>query len=301
MNIKTIIMAAALVPAIALAQEPNANTNTTAAKNANDTTLVFNKQKIEISQDGERTSVKVYKKNGTEMRKTSETVFLDGQEVEQVYVSSPFIPRKTYKRRSQEYSHYPLIFAGFNLLAGSAFGTSSDSRYARDNMSSEWGITGAAFEFPLTPSLAITSALSLSHVGHHFKSDYVLNTVDGITSLQPFKGEKEDEHLSKSYLSYWAIRIPAMLEWSTRVGPDDLYAAFGPSVEFRFNERSRYKLGKKHTLTKDANMNPFGLNLEARIGYGSFLLYARTALTPLLRTKYAPEWHPFAVGMGLRF
>ncbi len=301
MNIRTLIMAAALMPAMAFAQETTTSTDTTTAKKACDTTFVFNKQKFEISQNGERTSVKVYKKNGTEMKKALETEFLDGQEVEQVYVTSPFIPRKTYKRHSQEYSHYPLIFAGWDLLAGSAFGTSSENRHTRDNKSSEWGLTGAAFEYPLTPSLAITSAISIAHVSHHFNTDYVLNTIDGITSLQPFKGEKEGDRPSKSYLSYWTIRLPFMMEWSMRVGPDDLFAAIGPSLEFRTCERSRYELGKKHTLTKDVNMNPIGLNLEARVGYGCFVLYARTALTPLLRTKYAPEWHPFAVGMGLRF
>ena len=91
-----------------------------------------------------------------------------------------------------------------------------------------------------------------------------------------------------------------MLEWSSRIGGDDVYAAFGPSIEFRTHERSRYKLGKRHTLTRDVNMNPVGINLEARVGYGFFMLYARTALTPLLRTKYAPEWHPFTVGVGFR-
>lgn len=301
MNIRTLIMTAVIMPVMAFAQETATSTDTTADKKTSDTTFVFNKQKFEISQNGERTSVKVYKKNGTEMKKTVETEFLDGQEVEQVYVTSPFIPRRTYKRHSQEYSHYPFMFAGGDLLAGSAFGTSSSDRYSRDGKSSEWGFTGASFEYPLTPSLAITSALSIAHVSHHFKTGYVLNTIDGVTSLQPFKGDNDDDRPSKSYLSYWTIRMPLMAEWSMRVGVDDLFAAFGPSVEFRFNERSRYKLGKKHTISKDVNMNPVGLNLEARVGYGSFMLYARTALTPLLRTEYAPEWYPFAVGMGLRF
>lgn len=301
MNIKTLIIAAALMPAMALAQKSETSADTTSTKNSNDTTFVFNRQKYEISQNGERTSIKVYKKNGKELQKASVTEYLDGQEVEQVYVTSPFIPRKTYSRRSQEYSHYPLFYGGFSLLAGSAFGTSSDSRYARDNKSTEWGLTGAAFELPLAPSMAVTSALSVGKANHHFKTDYVLNTVDGITSMQPFNGENDDDHPSKSYLSYWFIRVPLMLEWSTRIGSDDLYAAFGPSVEFRFNERSRYKLGKRRTLTNDVNMNPVGINLEARVGYGCFMLYARTAITPLLRTKYAPEWHPFSVGFGFRF
>lgn len=308
MNIKTLAMATALVPAVAFAQEAATTNDTTYTQkptvvtNTHDTTFVFNRQKFDISQNGERTNVRVYKKNGTEMKKVKETEFLDGQEVEQVYITSPFIPRNTYKRRSQAYSHYPMFYLGMNTLPGSAFGISSESKYSRDSKSTEFGFNVFSFEFPLSSSLAVTSAMSLVFVNHHFKTDYVLNTVDGVTSLQPFKGEEnDDERPSKSYLNYWAVRIPVMLEWSNRIGSEDLYAAFGPSIELRNGERSRYKLGKKHTLTKDVNMNSVGINLEARLGYGFFMLYARTSLTPLLRTKYAPEWHPFTVGFGVRF
>ena len=301
MNIKSFALALAIMPAIALAQDYNSAQDTISNKNGRDTTFVFNKQKYEISQTGERTNIKVFKNNGTELKKTLETQYLDGQEVEQVYITSPFIPRKSYKRKSQQYSHYPGLFFGANILAGSAFGSSSAGIYTRDGKSMEWGINGCSFEFPLNSSWAITSAMSVAFISHHFQTSYVLNTVDGITSMQPFKSEEgDDKRPSKSYLSYWALRIPIMLEWSSRIGGDDVYAAFGPSIEFRTHERSRYKLGKRHTLTRDVNMNPVGINLEARVGYGFFMLYARTALTPLLRTKYAPEWHPFTVGIGFR-
>ena len=40
---------------MAFAQETTTSTDTTAAKKASDTTFVFNKQKFEISQNGERT------------------------------------------------------------------------------------------------------------------------------------------------------------------------------------------------------------------------------------------------------
>lgn len=293
MNKRNLIMAAALMPLMALAQQ-----NGTATA---DTTVMFNGQKIEVSQSGDRTSVAVYKADGNEMRKTSETQYVDGQEVERVYVTSPFVPKTFGKKRSLEYSHYPTIFAGASLLAGSAFGMSSAGNYTTDNLSSEWGIMGCSLAFPLSSSLAITSALSVGQVRHNFKRDFILSTVDGNTSLQPFAGENEGDRPKKSYLIYWNVRVPIMLEWSRRYGHDDLFAAIGPSVEFRFSDRSRYQLGKKkHTVSKDNNMNPVGINLEARLGYGCFLLYARTALTPLLKTGCAPEWHPFTVGIGCR-
>lgn len=94
MNIRTLALALAIMPAIASAQDNNSEKNTISNKNTYDTTFVFNKQKYEISQTGERTNVKVYKANGSELEKTLETQYLDGQQVEQVYITSPFIPEE---------------------------------------------------------------------------------------------------------------------------------------------------------------------------------------------------------------
>ncbi len=80
MNIKNVMMMAAMMPAFALA-ETNSN-SAPASVEANDTTIRVNDQNIVIKQDGEQTSVKIYKMNGNEMTKISETQFVDGQEVE---------------------------------------------------------------------------------------------------------------------------------------------------------------------------------------------------------------------------
>ena len=73
MNIKSFALALAIMPAIALAQDNNSAQDTISNKNGRDTTFVFNKQKYEISQTSERTNIKVYKDNGTELKKTLET------------------------------------------------------------------------------------------------------------------------------------------------------------------------------------------------------------------------------------
>lgn len=74
MNIKNVMMMAAMMPAFALA-ETNSNC-APASVEANDTTIRVNDQNIVIKQDGEQTSVKIYKINGNEMNemtKISET------------------------------------------------------------------------------------------------------------------------------------------------------------------------------------------------------------------------------------
>lgn len=76
MNIKNVMMMAAMMPAFVLA-ETNSN-SAPASVEANDTTIRVNDQNIVIKQDGEQTSVKIYKMNGNEMNemtKISETQF----------------------------------------------------------------------------------------------------------------------------------------------------------------------------------------------------------------------------------
>lgn len=52
MNIRTLALALAIMPAIASAQDNNSDKDTISNKNTYDTTIVFNKQKYEISQTG---------------------------------------------------------------------------------------------------------------------------------------------------------------------------------------------------------------------------------------------------------
>ncbi len=114
--------------------------------------------------------------------------------------------------------------------------------------------------------------------------------------------ENDPEVWFKSYISYAVARLPVMLEWQRRTRRGDLYVAGGASIEMRWNDHSRYRTDAgKHTVTDDINLNPLGLNLELRAGYGFLMVYGRAALTPLLKTSFAPECYPVGFGIGFRF
>lgn len=280
------LLLAALLPTMMMATE------------ANDTTLTINNQQIEINTNGGETTVKVFNSNGKELQKASETHYIDGQEVERVYVTSPFIPQSISRNKRQLSSHYPTFFIGFSPLGSSAFGTGGNAAmHTRDSKSWEWGITLTSIAFRLTNNFAFTTSASIGQVHHHFQDNYILTTHNGITSMR----QEEGETLKKSYISYNVVRIPLMIEWQQRMRGDDAFVAVGPSIEFRWNDHSRYFIGKhKNTETGDINLNPFGLNLEARAGYGFIMLYARAGLTPLLKKSSAPECYPLSIGLGFR-
>ncbi len=278
---KTLLLAV-LMPLAAVASEPA------------DTTIIMNNRQIVVNDSAGITRVSVYDNDGTQLTRTYETSFTDGQEVERVYVTSPFIPQTLGKNRKPMESHYPFFFMGYNLLSDGAMGFSgSTALHTRDSKSWEFGFTLASVAFRLGRNLALTTAMQTTWAYNHFQGNYVLTTTDGMSSLV----EKEDIKVKKSYISYSIIRVPVMMEWSRK----SFYAGLGASIDMRMSDESKYRANKKtYTETEDINLKPLGLNLEMRMGYGFLMLYGRVGLTPLLKTSSAPKCYSVSFGMGLR-
>lgn len=279
---KKSLLFALLLPAVAMAGEPA------------DTTIIVDDNRIVVNDSAGITSVSVYKDDGTQLTRTYETSFADGQEVERVYVTSPFIPQTLGKNKKPMESHYPFFFMGYNLLSDGMAGFSgSTALHTRDSKSWEFGFTLASVAFSLGRNLALTTAMQTTWAYNHFQGNYVLTTTDGMSS----QVEKEDIKVKKSYISYSIIRVPVMMEWSRK----SFYAGLGASIDMRMSDESKYRANKKtYTETDDINMKPLGLNLEMRMGYGFLMLYGRVGLTPLLKTSSAPKCYSVSFGMGLR-
>lgn len=282
MDMKKSLLFALLLPAVAMAGEPA------------DTTIIVDDNRIVVNDSAGITSVSVYKDDGTQLTRTYETSFADGQEVERVYVTSPFIPQTLGKNRKPMESHYPFFFMGYNLLSDGAMGFSgSTALHTRDSKSWEFGFTLASVAFSLGRNLALTTAMQTTWAYNHFQGNYVLTTTDGMSS----QVEKEDIKVKKSYITYSIIRVPVMMEWSRK----SFYAGLGASIDMRMSDESKYRANKKtYTETEDINLKPLGLNLEMRMGYGFLMLYGRVGLTPLLKTSSAPKCYSVSFGMGLR-
>ncbi len=282
MDMRKTLLLAVLMPLAAVASEPA------------DTTIIMNNRQIVVNDSAGITRVSVYDNDGTQLTRTYETSFTDGQEVERVYVTSPFIPQTLGKNKKPMESHYPFFFMGYNLLSDGAMGFSgSTALHTRDSKSWEFGFTLASVAFRLGRNLALTTAMQTTWAYNHFQGNYVLTTTDGMSSLV----EKEDIKVKKSYISYSIIRVPVMMEWSRK----SFYAGLGASIDMRMSDESKYRANKKtYTETDDINMKPLGLNLEMRMGYGFLMLYGRVGLTPLLKTSSAPKCYSVSFGMGLR-
>ena len=104
------------------------------ATEENDTTIYYNNKQIVVSTDSIATHVAVFNKDGSALVKSQETSYIDGQEVERFFISSPFVPIR--KRNNHTfYGNIPDFYIGVNLLNG------GEAMHSKDVKSLEWGIT----------------------------------------------------------------------------------------------------------------------------------------------------------------
>lgn len=113
-----ILLLAALLPALAFAAEKN------------DTTFTVKDKTIVVDVDSGKTVVKVYNKDGYQLSKTREMEFVDGQEVERVFVGSPLIPSENLQNMSFR-PHFPMVWFGMNFLTKGVSSNSSDGLHSR--------------------------------------------------------------------------------------------------------------------------------------------------------------------------
>ena len=69
------------------------------AAEENDTTIHYANKQIVLSTDSVSLNVAVYNNDGSTLVKTKETSFVDGQEVERYFISSPFVPVRNLRHR----------------------------------------------------------------------------------------------------------------------------------------------------------------------------------------------------------
>ncbi len=258
------------------------------ATEENDTTIYYNNKQIVVSTDSIATHVAVFNKDGSALVKSQETSYIDGQEVERFFISSPFVPIR--KRNNHTfYGNIPDFYIGVNLLNG------GEAMHSKDVKSLEWGITHFQIGVGLNPSnsLGLVFAFQTGFVHNHFQTNYVLTDVDG----KPTIARNTAENVRTSFIKYYYFRAPIMIEWKKQMDKKKVYLGLGCSVDIKGEIRSKYRIkSKRYTVSRNLDTNPIGLNLEAYFGFNSFSVYAHYSLTKLMNSGLA--CHPIGIGVG---
>lgn len=114
---------------------------------------------------------------------------------------------------------------------------------------------------------------------------------------------------SKNRLNMCYANIPLFLEFNTNNADAGRSFHFGAGAQFGYNVfknklKQKYELdGKtyKRKLKDDFNVNPFKVDLIARIGYGDFTLFASYSLTELFEKDKGPSLFPVTAGIHIDF
>ncbi|MCD8182351.1 MAG: hypothetical protein LUE99_03860 [Bacteroides sp.] len=207
----------------------------------------------------------------------------------------PFIKKK----KSYNFEpHYPAVYAGFDKLSGGRIQYSAALPQI-GSKSWEWGINPFSGGIALTRDNhwgGVTSALGIARIVHKLDDNYGFEKIDGMTVCQP---APEGVEYQKSWLRYWAFRLPVSIEWQTKFGSSRTFIAAGPEVEWRVGIKFRAKYeGAKHTLSDKLNTHPLGLNLLLQAGYDCIGFNARFALTSLFEGNKGPELYPASLGIA---
>ncbi|MDD7257938.1 MAG: hypothetical protein PUH24_06710 [Prevotellaceae bacterium] len=269
-----------------------------AAEELSDTTFHVKDKKIVVDVDCDKTRIQVYNAHGDELTKAYESEYVDGQEIERIYVGSPFIPKSKNKPFD---STIPTLFFGLGLHTNDPWGDNRHSTtiHTNNSRSWEWGLS----PFHGTAALnrqktwGVMTALQIKFSNIHIDRNFVM---DGTNELTPYNGPK----LEKNYLHYFSVNAPLMLGWQEKLWEHKFYLGLGLSAEWRPNLHSKYRYTAENgdNVKHDTKipLNHWGINLECHIGYGSVVLFSRVALTPLYTLKNGHSAYPVSIGIGLR-
>lgn len=123
--------------------------------------------------------------------------------------------------------------------------------------------------------------------------------------LAGYMYEGSDTNFVKSKFVTTYLTVPLMFEFQTNSysKTNSFHIGFGVTSGLRIGTHTKivHENGDRDT-EKDrgaASMNPFKLDLMARIGWGKINLYGKYALAKLFKDGKGPELYPFSVGITL--
>jgi len=272
------------------------------AEEAADTTIVYNGKQIVISDDAQETRVSVFTQDSTQMVKSSETKFVNKQEIERIYVSSPFFPTSTTRLYA---SMYPTLWWGTSSLS-TQIGrnentTSREGLHARGGF--EVGFTTAEGVYPLSKrgEVIFSNAVQMVYSRHNFQNSALLT---GDCHGMGFE-DRTHAQASANYMTYGSLRLPLMLGWAPSVNwqSDWLDTQFGLALvpEYRFG-KARYVFEPEafgESIEQKMRLYHWGLNVDVNMVLGPVKFSIYMGLLPIFKTTEGKKAYCSSLNFGI--
>ena len=275
---------------------------TAGAEEKNDTTVNYNGKRFVIDDDAPETKVSIFTSDGGTLKKTRETAYVNDQEIERIYVTSPFTP-SSYTNNPFGMVQ-PTIWYGWRRMTGKALGNWGESEgiHTKDGGSFDLGITLGELTVPFgrKNKYGMSAAFQISYVRQYFSNN-----------TQPYN---EGRHMAftdisqtpaeNNYLHYTVIRIPTLLMISDKnmlsnhLAP--LQGGLGLALEYRIDARFHFMPGSfGDPVNKHARIYHWGLLLNASTSIGPFKVTAYQDLLPLFKTTNGHKAYSTTIALGI--
>lgn len=273
-----------------------------------DTTIVVKNKRIKISEEGDRTKVKVYElvEDGEyiESEQVFEGHYIDGKSYERrKHMRNISIPVLGWDRNfSGHWAGFGMGFA--NFADGSFHVNDIDGVSLRSGKSLEYNLNflEKSFRIPRT-NWAFVTGMGMRWNRYRIDTNSYFLEVDGVTILQP---APEGIRLSASKLNTTSLTIPLLMEWQTRKKQDEGFfvsAGVVGVIKTMSSSKIAYRdeNGKKHKTKVDGGMNihPVTMDFLVQTGYNWIGVYAKYSPVEMFGNNKGPKVHPVSIGLHL--
>lgn len=285
---KTLILTA-LLPMFAWATNP--------AQTERDTTIVTQDAQVEVETVNGETRVSVYNRKGDKLTKVRETTYVDGNEVEKVYVGSPFVSHGVLQTDRLN-STLPTVWWSQTVTRESVFGNKTDNIRTKNAGSFEIGLTPYSHCFALDKAhtWGLTTGVQAFYARQSYNHGFLLS-MDGDRVLTSDAHGYRAQH---SAMSYFGVRVPLLVTLDYTQNRQNTYSvSLGIDVEWRPNGSFKYTgTGNQPEVCNDIRLNHWGIGIIEQFKIGPVIIQGRIGVTPIYKTTTGKSAFSSSIGVG---
>lgn len=205
----------------------------------------------------------------------------------------------------------PSIWSGFELGINGYM--NADNTFNMDSLNSNWELNygkSIVVNFNLwektyrlvKENITVTTGFGSEINNYRFdKKTRLLSDTVPVTAIV-----EADKEYEKTKLVTGFLNVPLYLTFATNELKNGKRIHFSPgaTVGWRFTAYNKRVINENGDRNKsrnndDFNLNPFRVNASLRVGYGSLVLFANYALTPMFKNNEGPDLMPFSAGIRI--
>lgn len=283
------IIFAALVPTVVCGATLN--------ENSTDTTIVYKDTKVKVETVKGETKVSVFNQRGDTLTKVRETTYIDGNEVEKVYVGSPFTSHGNLQHDMLA-STLPTVWWGQVMTSENLSSNKTENIRTKKAGSFELGLTPYAHCFALDKAhtWGLTTGLQAVYTRQSYEHPYIISMEGNRVAATNSHGYSAKH----SYMQWLSVRVPLLVTCNFSGNSyENRSVSLGIDIEWRSNGSYKYTgTGNNAEVSNNIHLNHWGLGIIEQLKMGPFVVNGRIGVTPLYKALNGKKALSGSIGIG---